>query len=110
MTRKAERVFVGAFDNQWIEQTENGFKWIGFGKTKENGLAISRTRKLAYLCHKIFGDNVPWEDIETFFGERKLSRDWGNIDGNKREHQPWMYKIDHLIDNEEKKMKLNETP
>ena len=50
------------------------------------------------------------EDIETFFGERKLSRDWGNMDGNKREHQPWMYKIDHLIDNEEKKMKLNETP
>lgn len=92
--KKAERVFTAAYNEGWItERNDGGYQWKGFGEK-------SRTRKLAYLCAQIY-ETPSWKDIESFFLEKQLGRDWGNVknqiqpDGTGR--QTWMNKIDNLI-------------
>lgn len=92
--KKAERVFTAAYNEGWItERNDGGYQWKGFGEK-------SRTRKLAYLCAQIY-ETPSWKDIESFFLEKQLGRDWGNVkdqiqpDGTGR--QTWMNRIDNLI-------------
>ena len=92
--KKAEKVFTEAYNEKWItERNGGGYQWKGFGKK-------SRTRKLAYLCAQIY-ETPSWKDIESFFWEEQLGRDWGNVkariqpDGTGR--QTWMNRIDNLI-------------
>lgn len=92
--KKAEKVFTAAYNEGWItKRNDGGYQWKGFGD-------ISRTRKLAYMCAQIY-ETPSWKNIESFFSESQLGRDWGNVknqiedDGTGR--QPWMNRIDHLI-------------
>ena len=92
--KKAEKVFTAAYNEGWItKRNDGGCQWKGFGDR-------ARTRKLAYMCAQIY-ETPSWKDIESFFGESQLGRDWGNVknqindDGTGR--QPWMNRIDHLI-------------
>ena len=92
--KKAEKVFTAAYNEGWItKRNEGGYQWKGFGKK-------SRTRKLAYMCAQIY-ETPSWKNIESFFSESQLGRDWGNVrnqikpDGTGR--QPWMNRIDKLI-------------
>ena len=93
---RPERIFTKAVDKGWMETIdENTGNWIGFVKTKD-GIIKSAKRTLAYLCHMIYGDNVPWGDIEAYFGETDLSKDWGNVK-NYQNRQPWQNQIDILV-------------
>ena len=92
--KKAEKVFTAAYNEGWItKRNDGGYQWKGFED-------ISRTRKLAYMCAQIY-ETPSWKNIESFFSESQLGRDWGNVknqikdDGTGR--QPWMNRIDHLI-------------
>ena len=92
--KKAEKVFTAAYNEEWItKRNDGGYQWKGFGDK-------SRTRKLAYMCAQIY-ETPSWKNIESFFSESQLGRDWGNVktqikdDGTGR--QPWMNRIDHLI-------------
>ncbi len=92
--KKAEKVFTAAYNEGWItKRNEGGYQWKGFGEK-------SRTRKLAYMCAQIY-ETPSWKNIESFFSESQLGRDWGNVrnqikpDGTGR--QPWMNRIDKLI-------------
>lgn len=92
--KKAEKVFTAAYNEGWItKRNDGGYQWKGFGDK-------SRTRKLAYMCAQIY-ETPSWKNIESFFSESQLGRDWGNVknqikdDGTGR--QPWMNRIDHLI-------------
>lgn len=92
--KKAEKVFTAAYNEGWIaKRNDGGYQWKGFGDK-------SRTRKLAYMCAQIY-ETPSWKNIESFFSESQLGRDWGNVknqikdDGTGR--QSWMNRIDHLI-------------
>lgn len=92
--KKAEKVFTAAYNEGWItKRNDGGYQWKGFGDK-------SRTRKLAYMCAQIY-ETPSWKNIESFFSESQLGRDWGNVknqikdDGTGR--QPWMNRIDHLM-------------
>lgn len=92
--KKAEKVFTEAYNEKWItERNGGGYQWKGFGE-------ISRTRKLAYLCAQIY-ETPSWKDIESFFLEEQLGRDWGNVKGRIQPdgtgRQTWMNRIDNLI-------------
>ena len=87
-------MFTAAYNEEWItKRNDGGYQWKGFGDK-------SRTRKLAYMCAQIY-ETPSWKNIESFFSESQLGRDWGNVktqikdDGTGR--QPWMNRIDHLI-------------
>ena len=93
---RPERIFTKAVDKGWMEAIdENKGQWIGFVRTKE-GRIKCKNRTLAYLCHMVYGDNVPWGDIETYFGIADLSKDWGNVK-NYANRQPWQNQIDIFI-------------
>ena len=101
-TEKAMHIFTAAFNEGWMTgNNANGYTWKGFGKiTPQTNRTISCTNKLAYLCHKIYEPNDPsWPDIETFFGFKRLDRDWSNIKDSITDvrRRPWMNTIDHLI-------------
>ena len=92
--KKAEKVFTAAYNEGWItKRNDGGYQWNGFGE-------ISRTRKLAYLCAQIY-ETPSWKDIESFFLEEQLGRDWGNVKGRIQPdgtgRQTWMNRIDNLI-------------
>lgn len=92
--KKAEKVFTAAYNEGWItKRNDGGYQWKGFGE-------ISRTRKLAYLCAQIY-ETPSWKDIESFFLEEQLGRDWGNVKGRIQPdgtgRQTWMNRIDNLI-------------
>ena len=85
---KAEKVFTAAYNNGYIKDRESGgYEWVGFEEK-------SITRKLVYMCAKIY-EFPSWKDIEKFFGLKDLGRDWGNVKNSNR--QTWMNKIDDLI-------------
>jgi len=101
-TEKAKVLFTAAYNEEWITgDNESGFKWIGFGNiSKRTGRVVSCTNKLAYLCHIIYEPYAPdWVEIESFFGEKRLDRDWTNIkDSINATFRPtWMNTIDNLI-------------
>lgn len=92
--KTAEKVFTEAYNEEWItERNDGGYQWVGFWEK-------SRTRKLAYMCANIY-DTPPWKDIESFFGESQLGRDWGNVKNQIKDggtgRQAWMNRIDNLI-------------
>lgn len=92
--KKAEKVFTEAFNEGWItKRNDGGYQWKGFGD-------ISRTRKLAYMCAQIY-ETPSWKNIESFFSESQLGRDWGNVKNQTKDdgtgRQPWMNRIDYLI-------------
>ena len=92
--KKAEKVFTAAYNEGWItKRNDGGYQWKGFGDK-------SRTRKLAYMCAQIY-ETPSWKNIESFFSESQLGRDWGNvknqIKGDGTGRQPWMNRIDYLI-------------
>ena len=92
--KKAEKVFTAAYNEGWItKRNDGGYQWKGFGDK-------SRTRKLAYMCAQIY-ETPSWKNIESFFSESQLGRDWGNvknqIKGDGTGRQPWMNRIDNLI-------------
>ncbi len=101
-TEKAKVLFTAAYNEKWITgDNESGFKWIGFGNiSKRTGRVVSCTNQLAYLCHKIYKPYTPdWAEIESFFGEERLDRDWTNIKDfiNAICRSKWMNTIDNLI-------------
>lgn len=103
-THKAKVLFTAALDQEWIiGDEESGYKWVGFGNTNvRTNRVVSCTNKLAYLCHKIYEPlTPPWQDIESFFGEKRLDRDWSNIEivVSDPARQSWMNTIDYLIRN-----------
>lgn len=92
--KKAEKVFTAAYNEGWIaKRNDGGYQWKGFGD-------ISRTRKLAYMCAQIY-ETPSWKNIESFFSESQLGRDWGNVKNQTKDdgtgRQPWMNRIDYLI-------------
>ena len=92
--KKAEKVFTAAYNEGWItKRNDGGYQWKGFGD-------ISRTRKLAYMCAQIY-ETPSWKNIESFFSESQLGRDWGNVKTQTKDdrtgRQPWMNRIDNLI-------------
>ena len=92
--KKAEKVFTAAYNEGWIaKRNDGGYQWKGFGDK-------SRTRKLAYMCAQIY-ETPSWKNIESFFSESQLGRDWGNVKNqtkdNRTGRQPWMNRIDYLI-------------
>ena len=92
--KKAEKVFTAAYNEGWIaKRNDGGYQWKGFGDK-------SRTRKLAYMCAQIY-DTPSWKNIESFFSESQLGRDWGNVKTQTKDdrtgRQPWMNRIDYLI-------------
>lgn len=103
-TQKARDLFTAAYNQGWIEGSEAiGYRWIGFGNIhKRTNRTVSCTNQLAYLCYKIYYPLTPsWSEIDTFFGEKRMDRDWSNVklylgDNNR---PPWMNTIDHLIIN-----------
>ena len=100
ISAKAREYFLKAIDEKWIVLEDNRLKWEGFGIKPEGKKSfISRTRKLAWFCFKVlerdYDGRLPWREIEEFFGEEKLSRDYGNLD--PKNPQPWMKTIDNFI-------------
>ena len=92
--KKAEKVFTAAYNEEWItKRNDGGYQWKGFGDK-------SRTRKLAYMCAQIY-ETPSWKNIESFFSERQLGRDWGNVKNQTKDdgtgRQSWMNRIDYLI-------------
>ena len=92
--KKAEKVFTAAYNEGWIaKRNDGGYQWKGFGDK-------SRTRKLAYMCAQIY-ETPSWKNIESFFSESQLGRDWGNVKTQTKDdrtgRQPWMNRIDYLI-------------
>ena len=92
--KKAEKVFTAAYNEGWItKRNDGGYQWKGFGDK-------SRTRKLAYMCAQIY-ETPSWKNIESFFSESQLGRDWGNVKNQTKDdgtgRQPWMNRIDYLI-------------
>lgn len=103
-TEKAKILFTAAYNEGWmIGNNTGGFTWIGFGNiSKATDRVVSCTNQLAYLCYQIYKPYTPaWDEIERFFGEERLDRDWSNtkdkISDNCR--PSWMNTIDYLIRN-----------
>ena len=90
------------FRNRFGDE-ENGYSWVGFGNINiSTNRVVSCKNQLAYLSHKIYEPlTPPWHDIESFFGEERLDRDWSNIKDivSDIKRQSWMNTIDHLIRN-----------
>ena len=99
-TDKAQKAFAKAIEKRWIKKSTTGLIWLGT-KDKKN------KAELAYLCARIYGyiyspnngnvgNNVPYEALNSLFGETRLDRAMQQVFEAKKP-QRWRKTIDKIL-------------